>query len=116
MMVENQVSYQVEEGVDPQGVADVFRRTGISRPVDDIERIAHMVHHANLFICTREDGYVVGLVRTLTDFRDCCFLSDLAVDQKYQRRGIGKTLLRTLKEHLGGVVMMCLLSAPEAMS
>ncbi len=42
-MGERTLSYQVEEGMDPQEVADVFRQSGILRSIDNLARIARMV-------------------------------------------------------------------------
>lgn len=110
------LSYQIETIVEPDEVADVYRRSGISRPIEDLPRLTHMLQHANLMISARGQGHLVGFVRALTDFSYCCYVSDLAVDQNYQRQGIGTQLLRTMQKTLGDGVMICLLSAPEAMS
>ena len=110
------LSYIVETDVDPHEVADLYRRSGISRPFDDLDRLTQMLQHANLKISARDQGRLVGLARALTDFSYCCYVSDLAVDRDHQQQGIGKELLATLQEKLGDEVMVCLLSAPEAMS
>ena len=112
----NELSYDIEKDVDPAEVADVYRRSGITRPIEDLPRLTHMLQHANLLISARDQGRLVGFARALTDFSYCCYVSDLAVAQDYQRQGIGKELLRTMQEKLGDEVMVCLLSAPEAMS
>jgi GNAT superfamily N-acetyltransferase len=50
--------------------------------------------HGNL-LCTAWDGEeLIGVARSVTDFEYCCYLSDLAVDLKYQKRGIGRELIR----------------------
>ncbi len=108
------LSYRIEAEVDPRAVADLFRKSGIRRPVDDLERIGRMVAHANLIVCARDGDRLVGIARALTDFSFCCYLSDLAVDRDYQRAGIGKELIRKVQEALGDEVMLLLLSAPEA--
>ena len=41
-------------------------------------------------------------------------LSDLAVDEKYQKVGIGKQLIGLTKSKLGGKAQIILLSAPKA--
>jgi ribosomal protein S18 acetylase RimI-like enzyme len=74
-----------------------------------------MLQHANLMVSARDQGRMVGFARALTDFCYCCYLSDLAVDRDYQQRGIGRELLYTMQHKLGDEVMVCLLSAPEAM-
>ena len=55
-----------------------------------------------------------GLARSVTDFEYCCYLSDLAVDEAYQRMGIGKGLIRETKSRLGPKAFIVLLSAPKA--
>ena len=76
----NGLSYQFETRMDPHEVADIYRRSGISRPIDDLARLTHMLQHANLMISARDQGNLVGFVRALTDFSYCCYVSDLAVD------------------------------------
>jgi GNAT superfamily N-acetyltransferase len=85
------------------------------RPVDEPDRIAKMVAHANLFVTARDGGKLVGVARSLTDFTYCCYLSDLAVDKDYQRRGIGRALIEKTREAVGDS-MVLLLSAPQAMA
>ena len=40
----------------------------------------------------------MGVARSLTDFVYCTYLSDLAVDEAHQGRGIGRELIRRTKE------------------
>lgn len=42
------IAYEFVEKIDGAEVADVFRRSGIKRPVDDVERIQRMVDNADL--------------------------------------------------------------------
>ncbi len=118
-------------------VADVLRRSGLRRPIEDMPRIERMVTHANLIVCayaeeqevvTKEEEkeeeqrnenqpqskQLVGIARALTDFSFCCYLSDLAVDKKYQKLGIGRTLIDHVRDASGEEAQLILLSAPEA--
>lgn len=97
-------------------VADLYRSSGIRRPVDDIDRIETMLQHANLIVGAYQDGRLVGLARALTDFSYACYLSDLAVSKEYQKQGIGKQLIEHIRERLGPKVMLLLLASPDAMS
>lgn len=95
---------------------DVLKRStlGERRPVEDRERIAAMLKHADV-LCTAWDGdKLVGVARSVTDFAYCCYLSDLAVDEAYQRMGIGKGLIRETKSRLGPKASIILLAAPKA--
>ena len=99
---------------------DVLRRSGLSerRPVEDEDRIGRMLRNSNLIVVAsdQESGAVVGVARSLTDFSYCCYLSDLAVDKSYQRKGIGRRLIAETRVHAGPEAMCLLLSAPGVMS
>jgi ribosomal protein S18 acetylase RimI-like enzyme len=109
-----ELTYLINVPVTAQMVADLFRASGIRRPVDDLPRIQKMLDHANLTITTWDGEKLVGIARALTDFSFCCYLSDLAVDKAYQRQGIGKELVRRVQEAIGEESMLLLLAAPEA--
>jgi predicted N-acetyltransferase YhbS len=109
------IQYQVNAPLQAEQVADVFRSSGIKRPVDDLDRIQSMLNHADITISAWDEETLVGLARAVTDFSYCCYLSDLAVRMEYQRNGIGKELVNLLKEQIGEEVSLLLLSAPSAM-
>jgi predicted N-acetyltransferase YhbS len=73
-----------------------------------------MLRHANL-LCTAWDAdKLVGVARSVTDFAFCCYLSDLAVDEAYQKRGIGRKLIELTRSRLGPKATVILLAAPKA--
>jgi GNAT superfamily N-acetyltransferase len=110
------ISYVNEPFVSAAQLAELFRASGIRRPVDDLPRLQKMLVHANLLIGAYADGRLVGIARALTDFSYCCYLSDLAVAKDYQRYGIGRELVARVKRRIGDQSMLLLLSSPEAMS
>jgi len=73
-----------------------------------------MLRHSNLLCTAWDDGKLVGVARSVTDFEYCCYLSDLAVDKEYQRIGIGKGLIRLTQSRLGEKAKIILLAAPDA--
>lgn len=109
------IEYRVNIPLDTDQIISVYESSGIRRPTGDKDRIRKMFEHANLIVSAWDDGTLVGISRALTDFSYCCYLSDLAVRKEYQRKGIGRTLLRLTKEQAGHQSMLLLLSAPEAM-
>lgn len=108
------LSFSVEASIPASEVADLFRAAGLRRPVDDLERIARMIAHADLIVCARDGGRLVGIARTVTDYAYCAYLSDLAVHPDCQRQGIGRELIRRTREELGEDVALILLAAPTA--
>lgn len=109
-----QITYEFVQKLDAAEVVDVFKKSGIARPVDDLERIQRMIDHADLIVTARSNDQLVGIARAITDYSYCCYLSDLAVDAKYQCSGIGKELVRQIQEKLGDEVTLLLVSAPNA--
>lgn len=87
---------------------------GERRPVDRPDIFEGMLKNANLTISAWQQGKLVGISRTLTDFTYVAYLADLAVDAKYQKQGIGKRLIEETRNRLGKECMVVLLAAPKA--
>ena len=115
-MAEEDIRYSVVEPVTPDQYIDVLRRAGFAdrRPVDDVECIRKMVANANLFVTAWHGTQLIGVARSVTDFAYCCYLSDLAVDENFQKRGIGRQLIRETQRQLGPKCRIILLAAPKA--
>jgi predicted N-acetyltransferase YhbS len=113
--MENDIQYSIETGIDPDEFIQVLNDStlGERRPVDNRERILRMCHNANLIITARHKGRLVGIARSLTDFAFCTYLSDLAVSEDYQKMGIGKELVRRVREAVPEANLI-LLAAPKA--
>ncbi len=73
-----------------------------------------MIEHANLLVGAWVGDLLVGVARGLTDFSYCCYLSDLAVDRAYQKKGIGRALMDQIRRQLSDEITILLLAAPEA--
>lgn len=115
-MTDTTVEYRHNYPLDPLDVVRVFDQSGLKRPTGDLPRIARMFSVPSLVLSAWVGNELVGLSRSLTDYAYCCYLSDLAVDKKYQGAGIGKELIRRTRAVIGDQVSLILLSAPDAMS
>ncbi len=112
------IRYADEPALAVDEFIDVLRRSTLAerRPVDDRGRIARMLENADIRLCARDaSGLLVGVARAITDFAYCCYLSDLAVDLAWQRRGIGRQLIRRVHAVAGSEAQLILLAAPKAM-
>jgi GNAT superfamily N-acetyltransferase len=110
------IQYQHDRKISEAQFVDLLKRSTLAerRPVDDPVCIQAMLQHGNL-LCTAWDGdKLVGVARSVTDFEFCCYLSDLAVDEAYQKKGIGKELVRLTQSRLGKKALLILLAAPKA--
>src|SRR3954452_19553016 len=112
----SEVIYQKESTLGADEFVDVLRRSTLveRRPVDEPETIRGMLEHADVVVTARVGGRLVGVSRAITDFSYCTYLSDLAVDRAFQRRGIGRELIRRTHEAAGLGTTLILLAAPKA--
>lgn len=110
------VVYAIEPDLAVAELIDVLRRSTLAerRPVDDPVAMAGMIRHADLILTARRDGLLVGVSRALTDFHFCTYLSCLAVDERCQRQGIGRELIRRTHIAAGLHTTLILLAAPKA--
>ncbi len=110
------VVYQFEPALGVDEFLDVLNRSTLAerRPVDEPETIRAMLRNADILATARVEGRLVGVSRAITDFAYCAYLSDLAVDEAYQRRGIGRELIRRTHEAAGPGTTLILLAAPGA--
>jgi ribosomal protein S18 acetylase RimI-like enzyme len=112
-----EVHYALEPQLDGAEFIDVLVRSTLAerRPVNDPATIVGMLKKADVLVTARTtDGVLVGVSRAITDFSYCTYLSDLAVDETFQRRGIGRELIRRTHEAAGLHTTLILLSAPKA--
>ncbi|KIL51926.1 GNAT family N-acetyltransferase [Jeotgalibacillus soli] len=109
------IKYKSDRLINAAEMSNLFKASGIRRPYKDLPRLQSMIDHADIIWTAWDNEKLVGIARALTDYSYCCYLSDLCVDEEYQKMGIGKELVRLLQEQLGEEVTLVLLSAPGAM-
>ena len=111
-----QIEYKSGADISVEEAIDLYKRStlGERRPVDRPDIFKGMIKNANLQISAWDGGELIGIARTLTDFTYVAYLSDLAVDIRFQRQGIGKQLIEETRQRLGRECMIVLLSAPKA--
>ncbi len=111
------IRYSIEENLSVKEFREILINStlGERRPVNEPERLSKMLEHGNLVITARNNGKLIGISRSLTDFSFCTYLSDLAVDKSYQRKGIGKELIKRTKLETPKAKLI-LLAAPDAIS
>ena len=106
------IDYKVNEPISVKQFIELLNKTtlGARRPLEDEKRVAAMLHHADLLITAWDGERLVGVARSVTDFAYCCYLSDLAVDEQYQKQGIGLQLIEHTKQALhtqAKIVLIC---------
>lgn len=110
------IEYRDNASITAEQAIDLYTRStlGERRPINNVATFDAMLKNANLTITAWDGEKLVGISRSLTDFAYVAYLADLAVDQQYQRSGIGKQLIEETKARLGPECMIVLLAAPKA--
>jgi GNAT superfamily N-acetyltransferase len=109
------IQFKINAPLKTESVIEVFKSSGINRPIDDLKRIEAMFANSNLVISAWNGIELIGIARSVTDYNYCCYLSDLAVKKEHQKSGIGKTLIELTLQTIGDQTMLLLLSAAPAM-
>lgn len=110
------IEYKTNAAISVEQFIDVLQRStlGERRPLHDRPCLEGMLEHAGLLVTAWDAEKIVGVARAITDFHYACWLSELAVDQNYQRCGIGKQLVKRVRDKLGPHCKLRLAAAPAA--
>lgn len=112
------MEYKINLPISAQQFVALLEKSTLSerRPVEDMTCMAGMVGNSNLLVTAWQGENLVGIARSMTDFHYACYLSDLAVDRQFQRKGIGRKLISVTREQLGPKCKLILVAAPSANS
>ena len=114
----NTIVYKINADIKVDKYISLLSKTSLGerRPINDIQRIDGMLKNSNLIVSAWIEEDLIGLSRSVTDYYYCCYLSDLAVSEEYQKHGIGKKLINLTAEQLQPDCKIILLSAPQAIN
>ncbi len=114
----SEIRYSQDRKISSAEFIDILNRStlGLRRPIHDLQRIEKMLKHGNVLVTAWSNDVLVGVSRALTDFSFCCYLSDLAVDESFQHKGIGKRLIDETHKVAGENTTLILLAAPAAVN
>lgn len=101
--------------LDVDEVRRVYESSGLGdrRPIHEPGRLRRMLDGANLIVVAVDADGMIGIARSISDFSYVTYLSDLAVAAEWQRRGVGRTLVRVTAE-AAPQAKIVLLSAPNS--
>lgn len=112
----NKIVYKVNADIQADEYIHLLSKTSLGerRPIHDIQCIEGMLKNSNLLVSAWLENELVGVSRSVTDYHFCCYLSDLAVSEAFQKYGIGKKLIDVTEEQLQPNCKIILLAAPQA--
>ena len=110
------INYRTDARLNADQVIDLYNRStlGERRPVDNPDVFQGMIDNATLIVTAWDDEKLVGIARALSDLVYITYLADLAVDEAYQHRGIGKKLIDITQSKTSPDCILVLLAAPKA--
>ncbi len=114
--ITDNIRYTLEPALSAEAFIGVLETSGLAerRPVAERARVETMLRRSDIIVTARTQGRLIGVSRAIADYGFCCYLSDLAVERAYQRRGIGKQLIGRTWDAARRETTLILLSAPAA--
>lgn len=110
-----EIFYSLNKLPTDEELIELYDDAGLPRPTYDKDRIQKMLDHSNLLVTAWHHDQLVGAARSITDWVWACYLSDLAVRERYKKEGIGRKLIELTRQKVGEQSMVLLLSVPSAM-
>ena len=112
------IEFKINEPITSEQFVGLLEKSSLAerRPIHNSECMEGVVKNSNLVVSAWYGNELIGIARSVTDFHYACYLSDLAVDQKYQKSGVGKRLLVLTQEQLKEECKLILVAAPDANS
>ncbi|MGA2434732.1 MAG: GNAT family N-acetyltransferase [Bryobacteraceae bacterium] len=109
------IEYRLGSKLDAHKVISLYEASALAehRPIRNPERMASMLERANLVVTAWDGEMLIGILRALSDFAFVTYVSDVAVHTEYQRRGIGKELIRIAQREGGPNAHIVLLATPK---
>lgn len=110
------ITYKDNAPLTAELLIDLYSKCSLGerRPLHRPDIFKGMIENTNLMITAWDNEKLVGISRCLTDFIYIAYLADLAVDENYQKQGIGKQLLRETQKRIKGSCRIVLMAAPDA--
>ena len=110
------IVYAQEHSLSASDYIEVVGSTYMSekRPLTNPMRVDKILRGSNMIVTAREDGAITGVLRGMSDGEWVCYVADLVVHERHQRKGIGQGLLDACKSILGPGMGIVLVAYPEA--
>ncbi len=107
------IQYSTSERLNSDEYLEFLTRCdlGFQYPEEDfLERIDTLLKNTTLVVTARNDEeLLIGVAMGLTDFAYYLLLTELGVDRRYVKQGIGSTLMHKIYETAGGEKRICII-------
>src|SRR5450759_403577 len=96
------IRYAVNGPFGPEELHSLFQTAGFI-PIRPLSSLVSTIRGSTAYVTATDGDKLVGFGRLLTDYHSIAYINYMVVDPSYQRKGIGRTLLRKLVEASGDV-------------
>lgn len=90
-----QITYDIEPDIDLDQVIELWQQSS-SANIDseslDTAALKRLFDNSNLIVSARDDGQLIGLTRSVTDFGLYCGLVDMLIHKDYPQQQLTKEL------------------------
>jgi len=95
------IRYTLNGSFRPEEIHSLFQSVGF--PELPLSKVAGAISGSSAYITAEVDDKLIGFGRVLTDYHSLAYINYMAVDPRYQGRGIGTAILQKLIEASGDV-------------
>lgn len=99
----------IANGIPPEAneLARLFQQTTWANH-RSLEGIEKLIGNLDVFVTARSDGKLIGFARAISDGTFRALVDDVVVDEPCRGRGVGRMMVKTLREELESVEMVFL--------
>ena len=95
------IRYTLNGPFRPEEIHSLFQ--SVDFPELPLSKMAGAISGSSAYVTAKDGDTVIGFGRVLTDYHSLAYINYMAVDPRYQGRGIGKAILQKLIEASGDV-------------
>lgn len=88
--MKNQIFYEIGLIPKTDQIIEVYKSSGITRPISEKKRIEQMYANSNLIVSAWDENKLVGISRSLTDFCYCCYYPIWRLELNIKRKASAK--------------------------
>lgn len=97
------ILYRDDHDIDLDQLTVLFNSVGWERRTADRDRLAQLVRGSMFVVSAWEGDRLVGFARAISDGATNAYISTVAVLPEYQKRGIGREIVRRLIADRDGI-------------
>jgi N-acetylglutamate synthase-like GNAT family acetyltransferase len=95
------IQYALNGPFRPEEIHSLFQSAGFN--VQPLSKLIGTISGSTAYVTAKDGDKLIGFGRVLTDYHSLAYINYMAVDPRYRRQGVGKSILQKLVEASGDV-------------